>query len=40
MNKELKKLHDDGYLEKLTNKYLYENTFKLPGAQKEFNAHN
>lgn len=40
MNKELQKLHDDGYLEKLTNKYLYENTFKLPGAQKEFNAHN
>lgn len=40
MNKELKKLHDDGYLEKLTNKYLYENTFKLPGAQKVFNAHN
>ena len=40
MNKELQKLHDNGYLEKLTNKYLYENTFKLPGAQKEFNAHN
>ena len=40
MNKELQKLHDDGYLERLTNKYLYENTFKLPGAQKEFNAHN
>ncbi|MDD6431678.1 MAG: transporter substrate-binding domain-containing protein [Lactobacillaceae bacterium] len=40
MNKELQKLHDDGYLEKLTNKYLYENTFKVPGAQKEFNAHN
>lgn len=40
MNKELKKLHDDGYLKKLTKKYLYENTFKLPGAQKEFNAHN
>lgn len=40
MNKELKKLHDNGYLEKLTNKYLYENTFKLPDAQKAFNAHN
>ena len=40
MNKELQKLHDDGYMEKLTKKYLYENTFKLPGAQKAFNAHN
>lgn len=40
MNKELKKLADDGYLEKLTKQYLYENTFKLPGAQKEFNSHN
>ena len=40
MNKELQKLHDNGYMEKLTKKYLYENTFKLPGAQKAFNAHN
>ncbi len=40
MNKELQKLHDDGYLEQLTNKHLYENTFKLPGAQEDFNAHN
>lgn len=40
LNGELKKLQNDGYLEKLTNKYLYENTFKLPGAQKELNAHN
>ncbi|WP_191363561.1 transporter substrate-binding domain-containing protein [Limosilactobacillus oris] len=40
MNKELQKLHDNGYMEKLTKKYLYENTFKLPGAQKAFNSHN
>lgn len=40
MNEELQKLHDNGYMEKLTKKYLYENTFKLPGAQKAFNAHN
>lgn len=40
LNKELKTLADNGYLEKLTKQYLYENTFKLPGASKAFNAHN
>lgn len=38
MNKEIKKLYNDGYLEKLTKKYLYENTFALPNAKKEYNA--
>lgn len=38
MNKEIKKLYDNGYLEKLTKKYLYENTFALPGAKKNYNA--
>ena len=40
INKELTKLYKDGYLEKLTTKYLYENTFKLPGASKNFGAEN
>ena len=38
LNKEIKKLYDNGYLEKLTKKYLYENTFALPGAKKNYNA--
>lgn len=38
LNKEIKKLYNDGYLEKLTKKYLYENTFALPNAKKEYNA--
>lgn len=38
INKELKKLKADGYLEKITKKYLYEDTFKLPNADKKFNA--
>lgn len=38
LNKEIKKLYNDGYLEKLTKKYLYENTFALPGAKKNYNA--
>ncbi|WP_395320167.1 transporter substrate-binding domain-containing protein [Fructilactobacillus frigidiflavus] len=37
INKELKELEKEGYLEKLTKKYLYENTFKLPNADKTFN---
>lgn len=40
INKELTKLYKNGYLEKLTTKYLYENTFKLPGASKNFGAEN
>lgn len=40
INKELAKLKKSGYLEKLTKKYLYENTFKLPGASKNFGAEN
>lgn len=39
LNKELKKLDKNGYLEKLTKQYLYENTFNLPGATKDFNNH-
>lgn len=39
LNKELKKLEKNGYLEKLTKQYLYENTFNLPGATKDFNSH-
>lgn len=38
LNKELKKLYKNGYLEKLTKKYLYENTFKLSNAKKVFNG--
>lgn len=38
LNKEIKKLYEDGYLQKLTKKYLYEDTFKLPGAKKNYNA--
>lgn len=38
LNKEIQKLYNDGYLEKLTKKYLYENTFSLPNAKKEYNA--
>lgn len=38
LNKEIQKLYNDGYLEKLTKKYLYENTFALPNAKKEYNA--
>ena len=38
LNKEIKKLYDNGYLEKLTKKYLYENTFALRGAKKNYNA--
>lgn len=38
LNKEINKLYNDGYLEKLTKKYLYENTFALPNAKKEYNA--
>ncbi|MCP0885761.1 transporter substrate-binding domain-containing protein [Ligilactobacillus sp. WILCCON 0076] len=38
LNKELKKLYKNGYLEKLTKKYLYEDTFKLSNADKVFNA--
>ncbi|WP_282803783.1 transporter substrate-binding domain-containing protein [Secundilactobacillus kimchicus] len=38
LNKELKKLKDNGYLEKITKQYLYENTFKLPDADTTFNA--
>ena len=34
----IKKLYDNGYLEKLTKKYLYENTFALPGDKKNYNA--
>jgi L-cystine transport system substrate-binding protein len=40
INKELKKLKANGYLEKITKKYLYEDTFKLPNAAKRFNAAN
>lgn len=40
LNGELAKLQKDGYLQKLTNKYLYQNTYKLPGAKKALNAHN
>ena len=38
INKDLKKLKANGYLEKITKKYLYENTFKLPNANTAFNA--
>ncbi|GAX02591.1 amino acid ABC transporter substrate-binding protein [Secundilactobacillus pentosiphilus] len=38
INKELKKLKADGYLEKITKQYLYEDTFKQPNANKAFNA--
>ncbi len=40
INKELTKLYKSGYLEKLTKKYLYEDTFKLPKASKTFGAEN
>ncbi|MGO2953022.1 MAG: transporter substrate-binding domain-containing protein [Lactobacillus sp.] len=36
LNHELKKLKDNGYLEKITKQYLYENTFKFPGADTTF----
>ncbi|CAJ1230228.1 amino acid ABC transporter substrate-binding protein [Levilactobacillus zymae] len=38
LNKELKKLKDNGYLGKITKKYLYENTFEFPGANSTFNT--
>lgn len=38
MNKEIKKLYKNGYLAKITKKYLYENTFALPGAKKNYNS--
>lgn len=38
LNKEIEHLYNDGYLEKITKKYLYENTFDLPGAHKNYNA--
>jgi L-cystine transport system substrate-binding protein len=38
INKDLKKLKANGYLEKITKQYLYEDTFKLPNANKTFNA--
>lgn len=37
INKELKNLEKDGYLEKLTKKYLYENTFSFKSAKTYFN---
>ncbi|MEE8824602.1 L-cystine-binding protein TcyJ precursor [Lentilactobacillus sunkii] len=37
LNKELRKLKDSGYLEKITKQFLYENTFELPGADTRFN---
>lgn len=40
INTELTRLYRDGYLEKLTKEYLYENTFKLPGASRHFGAEN
>ncbi|GLB46310.1 amino acid ABC transporter substrate-binding protein [Philodulcilactobacillus myokoensis] len=36
INKELKKLKANGYLEKLSKKWLGENVFNLPGAEKNF----
>ncbi|MBW1606259.1 transporter substrate-binding domain-containing protein [Lactobacillus sp. Sy-1] len=36
INKELKKLKASGYLNKLAKKWLGEDTFKLPGAEKNF----
>lgn len=38
INKELKTLKKDGYLEKITKKYLYEDTFGFASAKKTFNA--
>lgn len=38
INKDLKKLKANGYLKKITKKYLYEDTFKLSNAEKVFNA--
>lgn len=38
LNQELKELKNDGYLEKITKQYLYENTFELPSAVTVFNA--
>ena len=38
LNKEIEHLYNSGYLEKITKKYLYENTFALPGAKKNYNA--
>ncbi|WP_125982676.1 transporter substrate-binding domain-containing protein [Loigolactobacillus iwatensis] len=38
INKDLKKLKANGYLEKITKKYLYEDTFKLANANKTFNS--
>lgn len=40
INAEMDKLHQDGYLAKLTREYLFENTFKLPGASKQFGVEN
>ncbi|MHA8138172.1 transporter substrate-binding domain-containing protein [Lactobacillaceae bacterium Scapto_B20] len=36
INKELKKLKDDGYLDKLSKKWLGEDVFKLPNAESNF----
>ncbi|MDA5387634.1 hypothetical protein OUQ92_000410, partial [Loigolactobacillus backii] len=38
INNDLKKLKANGYLEKITKKYLYEDTFKLANANKTFNS--
>ncbi|WP_415601137.1 transporter substrate-binding domain-containing protein, partial [Liquorilactobacillus ghanensis] len=38
LNKELEKLYKNGYLEKITKQYLYENTFNLTNAEKVFNG--
>lgn len=38
LNKEIQHLYADGYLEKITKKYLYENTFNLPNAKQNYNA--
>ncbi|KRN58812.1 transporter substrate-binding domain-containing protein [Limosilactobacillus secaliphilus] len=38
LNKEIEHLYKTGYLEKITEKYLYENTFALPNAKKNYNA--
>lgn len=38
LNKEIDHLYKDGYLEQLTKKYIHENTFAFPGADKAYNA--